>query len=66
MRNGCVTEPCCRSVNYRNTLQNSSNCEMLHNGFCAKSVKILESNCSYDYVYLVNPKKVKELCKCVQ
>ena len=54
----CVTEPCCRSVNYRKTLKNSSNCEMLHNVLCVKSEKELESNSSYDYVYLTNPKKV--------
>ena len=53
----CVNEPCCRSVNYRTTFQNASNCEMLHM-VLDKYEKVLESNSSCDYAYLIDPKKV--------
>ena len=57
----CVTQPCCRSINYKKTLnlQNESNCEMLHNMVYNTSRKFLERNCSYDHVYLNNPQKVQ-------
>ena len=57
----CATEECCRSINYKKTvpLQNEPNCEMLHDVLYNTSEKILEKNSSYDYVYLVNPEKVR-------
>ena len=57
----CVTEPCCRSINYKKTsiAQNESNCEMLHNTVHNSSQKSLQANFSYDHVYLSNPQKVK-------
>ena len=57
----CVTEPCCRSINYKKSSisQNESNCEMLHNMVYNTSQKLLEPNCSYDHVFLNNPQKVK-------
>jgi hypothetical protein len=57
----CVTEPCCRSINYKNTLnlQNEPNCEMLHNLVYDTSQELLEANSSYNHVYLNNPPKVK-------
>ena len=54
----CVKEPCCRSINYRNTLHNETNCEMLHNVVYNTSEELLERNSSYDHVYLTNPHKV--------
>ena len=54
----CVKEPCCRSINYRKTLCNETNCEMLHNVVYNTSEKLLEKNSSYDHVYLTNPHKV--------
>ena len=54
----CVQEPCCRSINYKKTSQNETNCEMFHQMVYDTSEKVLERNCSYDYVYLTNPQKV--------
>ena len=54
----CVNEPCCRSINYRKTLRNEKNCEMLHNIVYNTSEALLERNSSYDHVYLTNPHKV--------
>ena len=57
----CSTEACCRSINYKKTvpLQNEPNCEMLHHVLYNTSEKMLDKNSSYDYVYLVNPEKVR-------
>ena len=57
----CATEPCCRSINYKKTLnlQNEPNCEMLHNLVYNDSQELLEANSSYNHVYLGNPRKVK-------
>ena len=57
----CVKEPCCRSINYKKTvnLPIESNCEMLHNLVYNTSQKFLETNCSYNHVYLNSPRKVK-------
>jgi hypothetical protein len=57
----CATEPCCRSINYKKSmfLENESNCEMLHNVVYNVSEKILKEKSSYDYVYLLNPQKVR-------
>ena len=57
----CVKEPCCRSINYRKTLCNETNCEMLHNVVYNTSEKLLEKSSSYDHVYLTNPHKVRFL-----
>ncbi|XP_028415686.1 adhesion G protein-coupled receptor E2-like [Dendronephthya gigantea] len=56
----CVTEPCCRSINYKNNwmFENETNCEMLHNMVYTASKKMLEKNSSYDHAYLINPAKV--------
>ena len=54
----CAFEPCCRSINYKNTVQNEPNCEMLHNFVYNTSSDLLEKNSSYDHVYLVSPQKV--------
>ena len=56
----CATEPCCRSINYKKVLQNESNCELLHTVIYDESEEILEKNSSYDYIYLVNPDKVRK------
>ena len=59
----CATDQCCRSVNYKqtSTLQNEANCEMLHGIVSRNSFdKMLEKNSSFDYVYLINPAKVRE------
>ena len=57
----CATEPCCRSINYKKTLtlQDESNCEMLHHVIFNTSEKLLEKDDSADYIYLVNPQKVR-------
>ena len=58
----CFIEPCCRSINYKNTSstsQNEKNCEMLHNVVYNTSKNELEETPSFDYVYLVNPEKVR-------
>jgi hypothetical protein len=62
----CYNEPCCRSINYKNTLnlQNEPNCEMLHNVVYNMSQKYLERNCSYNHVFLNNPQKVKIILNC--
>ena len=55
----CVTEPCCRSVNYRMTLMNEANCEMLHTlAYNKTGEDLLEINSSYDYIYITHPRKV--------
>ena len=54
----CVQEPCCRSINYKKTSQNETNCEMLHDVVYNTSEKVLEKNRSHDYIYLTNPRKV--------
>ena len=57
----CAIEPCCRSINYKttSTCQNEKNCEMFHNLVYNSSENALESNSSYDHVYLVNAQKVR-------
>ena len=59
----CVTEPCCRSINYRkHERNNETNCEMLHNVVNSTTTKeVLEKNNSYDYIYLINSKKVWQI-----
>jgi hypothetical protein len=59
----CATEPCCRSINYNKSMvaENESNCEMLHNVVYNVSERVLEENSTYDYVYLLNPEKVRIL-----
>ena len=57
----CACEPCCRSINYKKTLdlKNETNCEMLHDMVYNKSqLLLLDKNNSYDHVYLANPRKV--------
>ena len=54
----CAKQPCCRSINYKQTSQNESNCEMLHNLVHNTSEKLLERNPFYGHVYLINPHKV--------
>ena len=54
----CVKQPCCRSINYKQTSHGESNCEMLHNLVYNTSEKLLERNPFYDHVYLINPRKV--------
>ena len=56
----CATEPCCRSINYKTllSLNNETNCEMLHNMVYNTSQTLLEKNSSFDYVYLISPHKV--------
>ena len=54
----CVKHPCCRSLNYKKKSKDEPNCEMLHNLMYNTSEKLLQSNSSYDYVYLANPHKV--------
>ncbi|CAB3988571.1 Hypothetical predicted protein [Paramuricea clavata] len=53
----CVKEPCCRSINYKKTIHNEPNCEMLHDVIYNTSENVLERNSSYDYVYLLDPQK---------
>ena len=55
----CAIDQCCRSLNYKknSTLQNETNCEMLHN---VVSHNMLEKHSSFDYVYLINSEKVRE------
>ena len=55
----CSNEPCCRSINYKKILQNERNCEILHNVVYNTSENALKKNSSFDYVYLVNPEKVR-------
>lgn len=57
----CGNDPCCRSINYKKTLnlQNEPNCEMLHNVVYNLSEKVLESNTSYDHIFLVDTQKVR-------
>jgi hypothetical protein len=59
----CATETGCRSINYKKTVsvQNETNCEMIHDVLDDTSEKMLENNSSYDYVYLVNPNKVNKI-----
>ena len=59
----CATEPCCRSINYKKSMvaENESNCEMLHNVVYNVSERVLKENSTYDYVYLLNPEKVRIL-----
>ncbi|XP_028408473.1 uncharacterized protein LOC114531032 isoform X2 [Dendronephthya gigantea] len=54
----CVQEPCCRSVNYREILEQDETglCEMLHDVIYNTSAE-LQKNCSYDHVYLLTPQK---------
>ncbi|XP_028398842.1 sushi, von Willebrand factor type A, EGF and pentraxin domain-containing protein 1-like [Dendronephthya gigantea] len=54
----CVKEQCCRSVNYGERLQHDQacRCEMLHD-VIGNTTAELESNSSYDYVYLTAPLK---------
>jgi hypothetical protein len=54
----CATELCCRSINFKKTFKNESNCEMLHDVVYNTSEKFLQANSSYDYAYLANPAKV--------
>ena len=63
----CASEPCCRSINYKYTLnlKNETNCEMLHNLVYNTSQTLLEKNALYDHVYLLNPRKVN-CCKFMQ
>ena len=57
----CAIDLCCRSINYKKTttLKNESNCEMLHHVVYNNSEILLEKNFSYDYAYLVDPRKVR-------
>lgn len=57
----CVTEQCCRSVNYKKkaALEREKNCEMLHNVVYNTSDDLLEKSASYDYVYLIDPIEVR-------
>ena len=59
----CATDLCCRSINFKKTmtLNNESNCEMLHHVAYNNFEELLESNFYYDYAYLVNPQKVRIL-----
>jgi hypothetical protein len=41
--------------------ENESNCEMLHNVVYNVSERVLKENSTYDYVYLLNPEKVRIL-----
>ncbi|XP_028416458.1 uncharacterized protein LOC114540535 [Dendronephthya gigantea] len=52
----CVTEPCCRSINYKkHSKDNETNCEMLHSVVDEiTSQEVLEKNASYDHIYLIN------------
>ena len=61
----CATEPCCRSINYKNDwiFENETNCEMMHNIVYNTSKETLEKNSSYDYAYLINPTKVRLIVK---
>ena len=58
----CAFEPCCRSINYKKTSKNETNCEMLHDRLDTNytTTKLLNES-SYDYVYLTNPTKVNVL-----
>jgi hypothetical protein len=58
----CDKEPCCRSINIQK--KSSSHdaqliCEMLHNLVYNTSEKLLETNTSFDHVYLTSSKKVR-------
>ena len=55
----CSSEPCCRSINYKKILRNEPNCEILYNVVYNTSENALKKNSSFDYVYLVNPEKVR-------
>ena len=58
----CAIEPCCRSINYKKTSKNETNCEMLHDQLDTNDTsKKLLNESSYDYVYLTNPQKVNVL-----
>ena len=59
----CVTEPCCRSINYKkHHSDNETNCEMLHSLVDnTTSQKSLDENNSYDHIYLINPEKVRQI-----
>jgi hypothetical protein len=55
----CSNEPCCRSINYKKIFRNEPNCEILHNVVYNTSENALKKTSSFDYVYLVNPEKVR-------
>ena len=62
----CAIDQCCWSLNYKknSTSLNEPSCELLHNiANYSAFVKMLEINTSYDYVYLINPEKVRESMK---
>ncbi|XP_028408476.1 uncharacterized protein LOC114531033 [Dendronephthya gigantea] len=59
----CVQEPCCRSVNYREILEQDETglCEMLHDVIYNTSAE-LQKNFSYDHVYLTPQKEYNGSC----
>ena len=64
----CVEEPCCRSINFKKIVSTKSerNCEMLHNVVYNTSENLLENNASYDYIYFINPRKVRRYDRTVR
>ncbi|CAB4006545.1 Hypothetical predicted protein [Paramuricea clavata] len=55
----CDKEPCCRSTNIqkKSSSHDAQICEMLHNVVYNTSEKLLETNPSFDHVYLTSSKK---------